>query len=336
MNLAACGAEAFKQRDATSYDAVSESFARFTARFSHPVAERMANLAALEAADQVLDVGTGTGVVALEAARRVGTRGSVRAIDLSAGMLATAERLAGRDAVGRQVVWQRMDAEALAFSTDHFDVVLSLFALLHFPNPLVALREMLRVLKPGGRLILALGSRPPLATAAGLAHVLQLLPKLARRRVGRELAAPGFLETLVEKYLPATGADEESALAHHHHGRAESVQMLVRQAGFIEVAVDWGGYDHRIETPEEFWELQRTFSSLARKRIGEASQAQADALQGAFMATCQRVLSRGGKLVYPVGVLFISARKLAPDSPHYGATTLQTTRIRGEYNANGE
>lgn len=311
MNPVTCGAEAFKRRDATSYDEVSESFARFTERFSRPVAEHMVNLAVLKAADRVLDVGTGTGVVALEAARRVGMAGSVRAIDLSSGMLATAERLAQLDAAGQQIVWHRMDAEALAFVDEQFDVVLSLFALLHFPNPLSALREMLRVLKPGGRLILALGSRPPLASAAGVGHILQLLPGVVRRRLGRELAAPGFMEALVEKYLPATGDDEVSALARHHHGRVESIQRLVRRAGFVDVATDWGGYDHRIDTPEEFWELQRTFSSLARKRIGEAPQAQAEALRGAFMVACQRLLSRGGKLVYPVGVLFICARKAA-------------------------
>ena len=309
MKTTAHVADAFKQRDATSYDAVSESFARFTARFSQPIAERMANLAALKPSDHVLDVGTGTGVVALEAARRLSTMGSVSAIDLSAGMLATAERLAALDAAGKRIAWRNMDAEALAFEDAHFDVVLSLFALLHFPNPLAALREMQRVLKPGGQLILALGSRPPLFSPAGLLHALQVLPQLVRRRLGWELAAPVFLDALVEEYLPKSHADEQSALASHGHGRVESVQMLARQAGFTDIATDWVGYNHKIETPEEFWELQRTFSSLARKRINEAPPAQADALREEFMASSKGVLARGGKLVYPVGVLFIRARK---------------------------
>ena len=309
MNITAHASDAFKQRDAASYDTVSESFARFTARFSQPIAERMTNMAALNASDQVLDVGTGTGVVALEVARRLGASGRVSAIDLSAGMLSTAERLAARDSAGTRIAWRSMDAEALAFEDAHFDVVLSLFALLHFPSPLAALREMKRVLKPGGRLVLALGSRPSLATPAGLIHALQMLPKLVNRRVGRELAAPAFLDKLVQKYLPDSHADEQSALAGHGHGRVESVQVLARQAGFAGIATEWVGYDHKIETPEEFWELQRTFSSLARKRINEAPQGQVDTLREAFMASCQRVLKHGGKLVYPVGVLIVQARK---------------------------
>ena len=93
MNLPTDAADAFKQRDASSYDAVIDSFARFTARFSQPIAERMATLAKLRPSDHVLDVGAGTGVVALEAARRLGASGHVNAIDLSEGMLAAAERL---------------------------------------------------------------------------------------------------------------------------------------------------------------------------------------------------------------------------------------------------
>ena len=309
MNLTTDAADAFKQRDAASFDEVSENYARFTARFSRAIAIRMADMATLKPSDHVLDVGTGTGVVALEAARRLGATGRVSAVDLSAGMLATAERLAALDTAGQRIAWRSMDAEALAFEDSQIDVVLSLFALLHFPNPLAALREMRRVLKPDGQLIMALGSRPPLASPAGLLHGLQMLPQLARRHLGWELAAPAFLDALVEKNLPKSHADEQSELASHGHGRVESVQMLVRQAGFTEIKTDWVGYNHKIETPEEFWELQRTHSSLARKRINEALPAQAAALREEFIARCKGVLARGGKLVYPVGVLFIRARK---------------------------
>ena len=309
MNIPVHASDAFKQRDAGSYDEVSESFARFTARFSQPIAARMANLAALGPSDHVLDVGTGTGVVAMEAARRLGELGRVIAIDLSAGMLSTAQRLAALDAVGNRIAWHSMDAEALTFEAASFDVVLSLFALLHFPHPLAALREMQRVLKPGGRLVLALGSRPSLATPAGLSHAVEMLPALLRRRFGRELAAPAFLDSLVQEYLPVGHADEQSALADHGSGRAEPVQALARQAGFIDIATRWIGYNHQIDSPEEFWELQRTFSSLARKRINEAPQGKVDALRKAFMATCEHVLARGGTLVYPVGVLIVDAKK---------------------------
>lgn len=309
MSMTVDSPDAFKQRDSASYDTVSESFANFTTRFSQPIAARMVNLAALEASANVLDVGTGTGVVALEAARRLDPSGRVHAIDLSAGMLATAARLAAQDSAGAKITWHTMDAEALTFENAAFDDVLSLFALLHFPRPLAALREMHRVLKPGGRLVLALGSRPSMATAAGLLHAVQMLPSLVRRRTGRELVAPAFLDAMVHEYLPVSHADEQSALAEHGTGRTESAQALSQQAGFTEIVTDWVGYNHTIDTPEEFWELQRTFSSLARKRINEAPLEKVNALRAAFMSACRRTLASGGKLVYPVGALMISAKK---------------------------
>ena len=55
-----------------------------------------------------------------------------------------------------------MDAERLEFSDGSFDVVLSLYALLHFHEPLVALREMHRVLRPGGRIVIGVGRGPSL------------------------------------------------------------------------------------------------------------------------------------------------------------------------------
>jgi ubiquinone/menaquinone biosynthesis C-methylase UbiE len=309
MNTSAHAAAAFKQRDAGSYDTVSDSFAHFTTRFSQPIAVRMAELAALSTFTRALDVGTGTGIVALAAASRLGANGHVNAIDLSAGMLATAERLASNDPAGVRITFQSMDAEALEFGDNTFDVVLSLFALLHFPNPLAALREMQRVLKPGHALVLALGSGPSMTTLTGWMHAVQMLPTLVRRRLGRELAAPAFLDAMVEKYLPRSHADEQSALAGHGHRRLDPAQELARQAGFCDISTDWVGYNHQIATPEEFWELQRTFSSLARKRINEAPQSKVDEMQEAFMNTCQRVLAGGGKLVYPVGVVILRARK---------------------------
>ena len=309
MSASDQAADAFKQRDAGSYDNVSDSFAHFTTRFSQPIAERIVDMAAIDPFSRVLDVGTGTGIVALSAARRLGTKGHVNAIDLSAGMLATAEQLASQDTAGKRITWQSMDAEGLEFSNNTFDVVLSLFALLHFPNPLAALREMRRVLKPGQPLVLAVGSGPSMSSLAGWRHAVQMLPTLVRRRMGRELSAPAFLDAMVEKYLPHSHADEQSALAGHGHGRVDPVQELARQAGFSDISTDWVGYNHPIATAEEFWELQRTFSSLARKRINEAPPGKVDEMREAFMATCQRVLAGGGKLVYPVGVLILRARK---------------------------
>jgi hypothetical protein len=61
-----------------------------------------------------------------------------------------------------------------------------------------------------------------------------------------------------------------------------------------------------IDTPEKFWDLQRTSSSIARQRLLTAPPA---ALRAEFLRTCWRVQVRGGKLVYPYAAFFVPARR---------------------------
>ena len=96
----------------------------------------------------------GTGLVTFEAARAVGPSGRVLGIDLSGGMIGAArQRAAGRPFAN--IGFMRMDAEALALPDASVDVVLCALGLMYMPAPERALREMRRVLRPGGRLVLA-------------------------------------------------------------------------------------------------------------------------------------------------------------------------------------
>jgi SAM-dependent methyltransferase len=114
----------------------------------------LVKFAGVHAGQCVLDVGCGTGVVSVTAARKGAT---VSAVDLTPALLELARengRLAEVD-----VDWREGDAENLQFGNAKFDVVLSQFGHMFAPRPAVAIGEMLRVLKPGGTI--AFSTWPP-------------------------------------------------------------------------------------------------------------------------------------------------------------------------------
>jgi hypothetical protein len=84
---------------------------------------------------------------------------------------------------------------------------------------------------------------------------------------------------------------------------------LVQQAGFTGIRTAWQGHQFVIETVEEFWDLQRTFSSIARKRLSAAPPEKVEALRAAFVEQCRKVQSRGGRLVYPCAAFYVTATR---------------------------
>src|SRR5574342_1071203 len=122
--------------------------------FTTPAAPRLTRHAGVVSGQSVLDVACGTGVVAITAAR-AGAR--VSALDLTPPLLERARENAKIANV--EIDWREGDAEQLPFEDSAFDVVLSQVGHMFAPRPDVVVREMLRVLKPGG--ILAFSTWPP-------------------------------------------------------------------------------------------------------------------------------------------------------------------------------
>lgn len=150
---------------------------------------------------RVLDVATGTGPLLLRALRRLGPTGLAVGLDLSHEGLVTARAAAGKGEGATR--WVRGKALPLPFRDGSFDAVLVGFAFRHLGDPAEVLRELRRVLVPGGRLGILdfLRPRPGLIGRAGLAYLFWIVPiisgLLSRRRAVYRLA----------RYLPHTILD---------------------------------------------------------------------------------------------------------------------------------
>jgi SAM-dependent methyltransferase len=145
-------------------------------------ADQVLDAAGVGAGDAVLDVGCGTGVVARAAAGRVGPHGTVVGLDRNEGMLAVAAR------APEPGTWRQGVAEALPFEDATFDRVVCQFAVMFFEDRQAALREMARVLRPGGTLAVASWAR--LEENTGYAALVQLLRDVVGDVAGDALLPP--------------------------------------------------------------------------------------------------------------------------------------------------
>jgi demethylmenaquinone methyltransferase/2-methoxy-6-polyprenyl-1,4-benzoquinol methylase len=117
-------------------------------------------LSGVRRGDAALDLAGGTGDLAVRLARAVGPEGSVVLADINPWMLAEAERRLDGSPLASQISLMEADAEDLPFADTTFDVVTIGFGLRNVTNKDRAVREMLRVLKPGGRMVVLEFSRP--------------------------------------------------------------------------------------------------------------------------------------------------------------------------------
>lgn len=145
-------------------------------------AGRVADAAGVRPGDRVLDVACGTGILAREVAARVGRDGSVAGLDPNPGMLAVAERLAPA------VQWREGVAEALPYQDGSFDAAVSQFGLMFFSDRHQALREMVRVLAPRGRIAVAVWDT--LENSPAYATAVALLEQIAGTQAADALRAP--------------------------------------------------------------------------------------------------------------------------------------------------
>ena len=242
-----------------------------------PWAPKLIDLAEVQPGMHVLDVACGTGVVTRLAAERVGSGGRVVGLDINAAMLSVARRLA--PVGGATVEWLEASALEIPLPDAAFDVVLCQHGLQQFPDRPTALREMRRVLVPGGRLALCVWSR--IEGSPGMAALAEAL----QRHVGAEAAA--------------------NRRAPFALGDPVQLRALVEDAGFRDVDVRTMVETARFPSPEALvaYQLAATPLSTLGAVTEEAHRAVARDVRAAL-----RPYLHDGQLAVPMEAHFALAR----------------------------
>jgi ubiquinone/menaquinone biosynthesis C-methylase UbiE len=181
----------------------------------------VANSADIASSERVLDVACGTGALAVTAAQLVGCTGSVVGLDPNNDMLTVARRKPHR------IQWREGRAESLPFPDGSFDAVVSQFGFMFFEDQRTALREMMRVLRPGGRMAVAVCDA--IDHSPGYAVLAELLHRLFGESVAQAFRAPFACGD--KRYLHTLCVDADIAQANvtRHDGpvRFDSIKSLV-------------------------------------------------------------------------------------------------------------
>ncbi|HZR42445.1 MAG TPA: methyltransferase domain-containing protein [Ktedonobacteraceae bacterium] len=210
----------------------------------------MLEAAELKPGDHVLDIGAGTGDQSLLAARRVGSGGSILATDISAEMLSIAARVAQQERL-TNITTRVMDAQQLDLEDNAFDAVICRLALMLIPHPQQALKEIRRVLKPGGKLAALVWSTPE-------NNPLFALPL-----------------SIVSKYMREVPSHQPDPFA---LSDPTLFERELTEAGFFEVRTRALPFQSHYASLDAF--LQTTASRLTASVMGQLSQQEQQSLFG--------------------------------------------------------
>ena len=232
------------QTIASSYDGLAEKYERAVVPVYRPLAKRLLQYIDLRPGWSVLDAGTGTGLVALLGAVRVGKGGQMIGVDASKQMLMLARKKAAQFGFS-QCEFRVGDLHALDFADASFNAVLSEFAL-HYTDIERTLRELHRVLQPNGALVLQLWaaeSSPP--------HKA-MWEALARYRVNEPDAALAALRAQADR----------SHAFRKRFGTVSTVMGAVEDAGFASVEAHEESHPTKIANVDAFFEIASASPAL--------------------------------------------------------------------------
>lgn len=252
-------------------------------RLFGPVSEALIDDAEIAPGHSVLDVATGSGEPALRIADIVGSTGEVVGIDPVVGLIEASRRAAERLSLDN-ARFETAGVDSLPFPDDRFDSVVSRFGVMFFPSPVAGVREMLRVLRPGKKMALAVW------------HFRDANPfhDVVARIVDAVLPPPELPPDAPEPFRFAASGKLQAIVA--GAGAANPVERLFRFS--IEVPL----------SAEDFWNLRMEMSEKLRERLATLRPDILEDVKRRSIAAFREYSSANG-LSFPAEVRLVSARK---------------------------
>lgn len=251
-----------------------------------PVTQALVEDGQIGAGQVVLDIATGPGEPALSVAGLVGPNGKVFGIDPIPEMVAAARRAADRLEL-RNVQFDVAFADKMPFPADTLDAVISRFGVMFLPSPVDGAREMLRVLKPGGKLALAVW------------HFAENNPfhYSLSRVIDRYVESPPLAPDALDAFRFATPGKLRAMLS-----EAGAISVSERLLQFrIQAAISL----------EDFWTLRIEMSEKLREKIARLSSDQMNEVKRHTFESLREYVTDSG-MSFPAEVLIVSGAKSVP------------------------
>lgn len=261
------------------WNALAESFDRWVPHIQ-PVGDRLIDLLDVRAGQQVLDVACGTGEPSLSIARRFGSTVRVTGVDSAEAMVdRAAAKAAGESLAG--ATYRVMPAERLNLPDAEFDRVICRFGVMLFNDSVAGAREMWRVLKPGGRIAIAVWGQLP------------------------ELTSVHTLWRLLPDYAAAADLPPEPRMV--SLGAPGALDRVLAEAGWSGARIEPFTVTYRFATPLEFWDLTAD-SALLKDTLAKLSCHAHVAFKARALAEIAR-FREGDAIVLPNRALLAVAHK---------------------------
>jgi ubiquinone/menaquinone biosynthesis C-methylase UbiE len=248
-----------------------------------PLTRALLERAGIGKGETVLDVAGGAGEPSLTIAEVVGPEGSVTCTDGVAEMVEAARAEAQRRGL-TNMQFQQCAADSLPFPDNSFEVVVSRLGVMFFPDPLAAFAEMLRVLRPNGRLAFAVWGKSDVNPFCYL------------------------VTRVMDQHLKSAAADPDAPNAFRFAEPGKLINMI-QQAGAVDAEESIVSFDIEAPiTPAQFWELRAQTSDTLREKLAKLPAAEQARIAAEVQEAVKEFFPADG-MKFPAQMLIATGKK---------------------------